>query len=399
MHVAGTKGKGSVSAMCSSALRAAGLRTGLYTSPHLHTFCERIQTDGELIPRDTLVQLTQECRPVFGTEPKLTTFEAITALALLYFYRRGLDAAVIEVGLGGRLDATNIITPQVAVITALSYDHTYWLGDTLAEIAVEKAGIIKPGVPTVCAPQPDEALDVIRRVCAERKSPLTLVGRDWTWQAQDVRLKSQTFELRHASGSSELDGPYTIPLLGPHQVQNAVTAIAALDLLRGQGVPLLPQHIHQGLGSVRWPGRFEILRQEPPLVVDCAHNGDSTAQLAATLGQLFPGQRWTFVMGSSNDKDVPTMLQNLAPLANGLLATQSRHARAMSAERMANLASAVMPRVWQNADAGEALAQALETGDKAICVTGSIFVAAEALYAWAARVGDDLPDTDWDNVR
>jgi dihydrofolate synthase/folylpolyglutamate synthase len=342
--------------------------------------------------------LTQECRSVFDTEPKLTTFEAITALALLYFYRLRLQAAVIEVGLGGRLDATNVITPQVAVITALSYDHVYWLGDTLAEIAGEKAGIIKPRVPTVCAPQPDEALDVIRRVCAERGSPLTLVGQDWTWQAQDVGLESQTFDLRHAPGASELDGPYTIPLLGRHQIQNAVAAIAALDLLRSQGVPLLPQHIRQGLERVRWPGRFEILRREPPLVVDCAHNGDSTAQLATTLGQLFPGQRWTFVMGASNDKDVPTMLQNLAPLANGLLATQSRHARAMPTARMAKLASAVMPRVWQNADAGAALDQALEMGGKAICVTGSIFVAAEALQAWARRVGGDLPDIDLDDV-
>ncbi len=395
VHIAGTKGKGSVAAMCASALTAAGLRTGLYTSPHLHTFCERIQTDGELIPRDTVVALVQECRPVFDTEPKLTTFEAITALALLHFYRRGLDVAVIEVGLGGRLDATNVITPQVTVITALSYDHIYWLGDSLAEIAREKAGIIKPGVPTVCAPQPAEALDVIRQVCAERESPLTLVGRDWTWQMQEARLEGQTFDLRHTPDASDLEGPCTIPLLGRHQVHNAVAAIAALDLLRSQGVPLHPQHIRQGLGRVRWSGRFEVLRQEPPLVIDCAHNGDSMARLAATLQELFPRQRWTFVLGVSNDKDVPAMLQQLAPLADGLLATQSRHARAMPPARLAKLASAVLSRVRQSGDVGASLAQALDAGDKAVCVTGSIFVAAEALQAWALRVGGVLPKTDF----
>ncbi len=395
VHIAGTKGKGSVAAMCASALRAAGLRTGLYTSPHLHTFCERIQVNGELIPRDTVVALTQECHPVFDTEPKLTTFEAITALALLHFYRQCLDIAVIEVGLGGRLDATNVITPQVSVITALSYDHTYWLGDSLAEIAGEKAGIIKPKIPTVCAPQHDEALDVIRRVCIERESPLTLVGHDWTWQAKETRLESQTFDLHHAPHGSELDGPYTIPLLGRHQIHNAVAAIATLDLLRSQGVPLRPQHIHQGLSRVRWPGRFEILCQEPPLVVDCAHNGDSMARLAATLQESFPDQRWTFILGASNGKDVPTMLRKLAPLAHNLLATQSRHARAMSPARVAKLASVVLPRVQQSSSVSTALAQALDAGDTAVCVTGSVFVAAEAIQTWALRMGGDLPDTDF----
>lgn len=181
IHIAGTKGKGSVAATCASVLQTAGLRTGLYTSPHLHTFRERIRVDGEPIPPDVLISLVQECRPIFDTEPQLTTFEAITALAFVHFARCQIDYAVVEVGLGGRLDATNVIIPQVAIITSLSFDHTYLLGNTLADIAREKAGIIKPGVPTVCAPQEAEALTVIQKVCAERESPLTLVGRDWTW--------------------------------------------------------------------------------------------------------------------------------------------------------------------------------------------------------------------------
>jgi dihydrofolate synthase/folylpolyglutamate synthase len=398
VHIAGTKGKGSVAALCASALRAAGLRTGLYTSPHLHTFRERIQVDGELIPPDTLAALVQEYRPVFDQEPELTTFEAITALALTYFDQRQVDCAVIEVGLGGRLDATNVITPQVAVITSLSFDHTYLLGDTLAEIAYEKAGIIKPGVPTVCEPQPAEALAVIQRVCAERGSPLTLVGRDWTWQINGAGLDGQSFDLCHSQNVSSLDGPYTLPLLGRHQVTNAVTAIAALDLLRQEGGALHPQHIRQGVTNVRWPGRFEVLRREPPLVVDCAHNGDSAAKLVLALGDYFgPDQRWTFILGASSDKDVPAMLRALAPRADRLLATQSRHPRAMSPDQIVALAAEILPevKVAKIGDVGSAMALALDGGDCLVCVTGSIFVVADAREAWALRAGSALPETDY----
>jgi dihydrofolate synthase/folylpolyglutamate synthase len=393
VHVAGTKGKGSVAAMCASALRSAGLRTGLYTSPHLHTFCERIQVDGELIPRQALVELLRDCRPAFDAEPELTTFEAITSLAFLYFQRRQLDVAVVEVGLGGRLDATNVITPQVAVITSLSYDHTYWLGHTLAEIAWEKAGIVKPGVPTVCAPQSDEALEVVQQVCAERESPLTLVGRDWTWQLNGPLLEGQSFDLRHAPGTSDLDGPYTIPLLGRHQIHNAVATIAALDGMRRAGVSLQPRHIRQGLAGVRWPGRFEVLRREPPLVMDCAHNGDSMARLVTALGAWFPARRWTFVLGISKDKDLPAILRALSPWTERLLATRSRHARAMPPAQLAELASEVLPHVRQVEDVSAALALALEGGGP-VCVTGSIFVVAEALEAWALCTGGDPFETD-----
>ncbi len=394
IHVAGTKGKGSVAAMCASALRAAGLRTGLYTSPHLHTFRERIQVDGELIPQDILTALVQECRPVFDTEPEWTTFEAITALAFVHFYRSQSDVAVIEVGLGGRLDATTVIAPQVTVITSLSFDHTDWLGNTLASIAGEKAGIIKPGVPTVCAPQPDEALAVIRQVCIERDSPLTLVGQDWTWQLKDPVPEAQSFDLRHTSGDSDLDGSYDIPLLGRHQIHNATAAIAALDILRREDVPLRPRHIRQGLANVRWPGRFEVLRQEPPLVVDCAHNGDSISRLVEALQEWFPGQRWTFCLGVSRDKDISTMLQTLAPWADRLLATQSRHARAMSPARVAELAAKVLPRVQETGDVFSALTLALSGASGPVCVTGSIFVVANALESWALHMGSASPETD-----
>ncbi len=438
IHIAGTKGKGSAAATCASVLQAAGLKTGLYTSPHLHTFRERIQADGELIPPDRLTALLKAHRPIFDKEPELTTFEAITVLAFSYFAQRQADFAVVEVGLGGRLDATNVINPEVAIITSLSYDHTYLLGNTLASIAREKAGIIKPGVPTVSAPQPSEALAVIEQICAERASSLSLIGRDWTarplFQSQPhtpaslslnnfpLGLDEQSFDLRRAQNASRLDGIYSTPLLGRHQIDNTVAAIVALDLLQKRGVSLDAQHIHQGLANVRWPGRFEILRRDPPLVVDCAHNGDSAEKLATALEEWFPGRRWVLVLGASSDKDLPGMLRALAPLAQRLLITQAHHPRAMPSQRAADLASETLreegrsfPEIQAIGDVASALKVAL-AGDsvghtaphlsrsqgqseslvfqEAICVTGSIFVVAEAREVWALLSDSALLEMD-----
>ncbi len=435
VHIAGTKGKGSVAVTCASILQAAGLRTGLYTSPHLHTFRERIRVDGESIPPGALVALLQRCRPVFDAEPELTTFEAITALAFTYFAQRRIDFAVVEVGLGGRLDATNVITPLVTVITSLSLDHTYLLGNTLPEIAYEKAGIIKPRVPTVCAPQKDEALDVIQQVCDERGSPLTLIGRDWKWQLPASStgpsemnelfpsLDGQSFDLHFTPGVSPLEGTHTTPLLGRHQLSNTAAAIAAIDLLRRAGVSIHPRHVRQGLAAVRWAGRFEVLERHLPLVADCAHNADSAAKLVAALGEWFPGRRWTFILGVSVDKDLPGMLRALAPLADRVLTTRSRHPRAMSASKVAQIASQVLPEagaplaeVEVTSDVGSALDLALNADDPwhgltsppqvpewsgvhgrgdAICITGSIFVVADAREIWALYTGDVQPEADY----
>jgi dihydrofolate synthase/folylpolyglutamate synthase len=421
IHIAGTKGKGSVAATCASVLQTAGLRTGLYTSPHLHTFRERIQIDGELISSDSLIELVWEYRPFFESEPELTTFEAITILAFTYFAQRRVDFGVIEVGLGGRLDATNVITPEVAVITSLSYDHTYLLGDTLAEIAREKAGIVKPAVPTVCAPQPAEALTVIEEICAERGAPLTVVGRDWLLRqlphgtADETSLAerdgfpqglpSQTFELRRAEGTSYLEGVYTTPLLGRHQVDNAAVAIAALDLLEQGDTLLHAEDVRQGVAKVRWPGRFEILRQDPALIVDCAHNQDSAAKLAAALEEWFPGRRWTFIVGASTDKDISGILQALAPRADRILATQSHHARAMPPREIADVATAVLAETGTSSvqvevtrDVANALEQVLSGGEAnhapPLCVTGSIFVVAEAREFWMSYSDGQLPEMD-----
>src|SRR5688500_2034360 len=270
IHVAGTKGKGSVCALTASALQAAGYKVGLYTSPHLLDYTERIRINGEPISHENLVELVEEIKPAVAKIPKLTTFEITTALGLLAFAENDVSAAVIEVGLGGRLDATNIVTPKVSVITSLSYDHMAVLGNTLAEIAGEKAGIIKEGIPVVFAPQVEEALEVLKRVAKEKNSPLILVGEDVKFERLTSSLDGQSLsirdELRHLTINLQL------PLLGSHQFEHAASADAALKTSR---IPISEEAIQQGCGQARWPARFEVLHRPQPVVIDSAHSRDA----------------------------------------------------------------------------------------------------------------------------
>jgi dihydrofolate synthase/folylpolyglutamate synthase len=402
LHVAGTKGKGSVAAMCASALRAGGYRTGLYTSPHLLEFGERIQVDGAHIPRAAVGAIVERMRAKVPDHPGITTFELTTALAFLYFAEAQVDVAVLEVGLGGRLDATNIVTPRVAVITSLSYDHQNLLGHTLAEIAGEKAGIIKPGVPVVTAPQPPEALDTLARMAGERGAPLTVVGRDWLFRPVSQALEGQSFEIWSAREQAQLDTlaaeghavawrpeAVTIPLLGQHQVQNAAVAYAALQALRGQGLPLAATAIRAGLRSVRWPGRFELAGREPALVLDGAHNADSAAKLAATVREYFPGRRVTLIFGASSDKDVAGMLAALLAPEVGVarvLLTQAVHPRAQDPEEMAALVAARGVAAETAPTVAQAVERALQGAgaDEVILACGSLFIVAEARAAAVA---------------
>src|SRR6266545_1830102 len=239
IHVAGTKGKGSVSALCASALQAAGYQTGLYTSPHLLDYVERIQINGEPISHEQMIELVEEIKPAVARIPKLTTFEITTALGFLAFATQGVNAAVIEVGLGGRLDATNIVLPKVSVITSLSYDHMAVLGNTLAKIAGEKAGIIKPGIPVVSAPQTEEALEVLERVASEKNCPFVLVGRDVQFERLASSLDGQELAVTFQRSAASLK----IPLLGEHQIQNAATAYAAL---KTSGIKISDEALQMG---------------------------------------------------------------------------------------------------------------------------------------------------------
>ena len=417
IHVAGTKGKGSVAALCASALRAAGYRVGLYTSPHLDDFAERIQFDGQPISHAELVSLVDEQRLTFQSIPRLTFFEITTALAFLYFARQKATAGVIEVGLGGRLDATNICQPRLAVITSLSYDHMALLGETLAEIAGEKAGIIKEGVPVVVAPQKEEARQVVERVAQERGSALIQVGRDYQFAALSHSLGGQSLQVwpdsamgdgrwvqRGTSGKSiELE----IPLLGLHQVENAATAYATLQVASQQGMPITEEQIREGFRHTSWPGRFEVLRYDPPVVVDCAHNRDSAAKLCKAVDDYFPGMPVVLVFGASEDKDILGMLEELLPRVRQVILVKSYHPRAADPEKLALLVQQagkpvrIIPEVTEALD--EALRQGGSEGGKnspggksspvLVLVTGSIFVAAGARIAWMKAMSTSAMST------
>lgn len=378
IHVAGTKGKGSTCALAAAALTAGGFRTGLYTSPHLQDFVERIQVDDRPVSHAGLVDLVEQVRPAVARIPHLTTFEITTALAFLYFAQQKVDAAVIEVGLGGRLDATNVVVPRVSVITSLSYDHMAVLGNTLTLIAGEKAGIIKPGVPVVSAPQEAEALAVIERTAQERGCPLTLVGRDVFFEAGEHSLDGQSFTLSEAGGRR---AAFRIPLLGRHQVVNAATAWAAL---RASGLALDEDAIRRGFAAVRWPARFQVVRREPPVVLDSAHNADSFEKLAQTLDDYFPDRPVTLIFGSSEDKDLAGMLHALGRRLRQVIATRADHPRALAAEAILERARQMGVRCEAVVPVEAALARALdESGaDGLVLSAGSMFVTAEVKTAW-----------------
>lgn len=397
LHIAGTKGKGSTAALADSCLRAAGYHTGFYTSPHLHTFRERIQVAGRRIAREEVVALVEEVRPLIGRTPGVTTFEAITAISFLYFARSQVDLSVVEVGLGGRLDATNVLTPEVSVITSLSRDHTYLLGDTLAQIAYEKAGIIKPGIPAVSAPQRAEAIQVLEAVSLERGAPLVEVGRDWDYEPGPADLDGQYFTARRITdGGSELDGKYWMPLLGRHQLENGASAIAALDILRQRGFQVSPEAVHEGLRRVRWPGRLEILSREPLFVVDCAHNPYSARVLRKALEEWFPGRRWVIIFGASADKDIAGMLKALLPISDYTIVTRSDHPRSAAPIELADIVASVGGGAEVSVNMKKSLRRGLALMDpgNGLLVTGSIFLVADAREEWARHNGCPPPDND-----
>jgi dihydrofolate synthase / folylpolyglutamate synthase len=408
VHIAGTKGKGSTAAMVEASLRQAGHKTGLFTSPHLHSFRERIRVDGGLVSKRDLVAVLDEARPAITEATGITAFEITTALAFLYFARSGVEWAVLEVGLGGRLDATNVVHPAVCGITSLSYDHVELLGHTLSLIAWEKAGIIKAGVPVVSAPQAVEAAGVIRRVCSDTGARLIQVGETWRWQPISRDLSGQKLTITGPQ-HKEFEN-LQIRLLGQHQQVNATTAVAMLSELQAKGVRLTDDDICSGVAAARWPGRFEVLNREPVLVVDSAHNSDSAGKLRSALRDLFPIPpfgRLALLFGASNDKDITGMLETfLTPSpesgfqpADKVIVTRSGHPRQTDPVALAEMVrrlSADVPTSVQDS-LTDALAEAMawaRPGD-VVCVTGSIFVVAQARLTWASQHPEAFPVDDW----
>ncbi len=398
-HIAGTKGKGSTAVMVASMLQAAGVRTGLYTQPDLHTFRERMRVDGALITEQQMGALVPELRAALASAGaglgSYITYEVATALAFLYFQRAGVEHAVVEVGLGGRLDATNVVEPMVTAITSISYDHMNVLGNTLSEIATEKAGIIKPGVPVVCSAQAPEALKVIRRVGVERGAPLVVVGPEgtagvtYTYWAGPFDATVQHVNVR--GPGRRYDG-LELGLLGAHQLENAAAAVAVVDQLAAAGLPIGESAVRAGLRAARWPARMQVVGKRPWLVVDGAHNADSMVKLMAGLRRHFNFDRLALVLGVLADKDLDGMARAVCAAEPSLVIVTAPHTpRAMAPGPVTAALNALDPelRVRVGAETGAAIAQALaEVGpDDLVCVTGSLYVASEALRWFAAHDG------------
>jgi dihydrofolate synthase/folylpolyglutamate synthase len=397
VHVAGTKGKGSTAAMIAAALTAAGYRTGLFTSPHLERIEERVAIDGQPISAERFVDLTGELEAVAqaldrdapdGQGP--TYFELTSALAWLHFRRAGAQWGVLEVGMGGRLDCTNVCAPSVSVITSISFDHTKQLGHTLALIAREKAGIIKPGVPVVSGAVEAEPREVIRRVAAEQGSPLLELGRDFAFDyraSPDHALAPGEMDYRRP-GDCAADGHrppdlenLRLGLLGRHQAANAALAIATLVELRRQGWNIPDEAIRRGLAAARSPARVELVGRRPCVILDVAHNAASAKALAEALGERSTGGKRILVLAVSRDKDAAGMLRALAPAFDRLIATKyTSNPRGLEAEELARLcvaAGLADVEVAPNPQAAWQRVRRLATPDDLVCLTGSFFLAGE----------------------
>ena len=381
VHVAGTNGKGSTAAMLDSCLRAAGYKTGLFTSPYINRFNERVQVDGVPIPDGDLVRLVERVQPAAAAMADTPTeFEFITALGMLWFAEQRCDIVVLEVGLGGALDSTNVIDPpECAVITALGLDHVKELGPTLADIAAAKAGIIKPGSPAVSyggAPEADRVIAAAARACG---APLTVV--DFTrLRLRGAGLDGQTFDFDGLAG-------LTLPLLAGYQPRNAAVAVTALRALRARGWDIPDEAIRRGLASVRWPGRFELLRRSPPFLLDGSHNAHGMRATADSLRSLFPGQKFVFLVSIMADKDADEMLRLLLPLAKAFVTVTAPSPRAIPAADLAARIEALGGRAEPAASIPAAVerAAALAAGGPAAAL-GTLYFSGEVRQAVAARL-------------
>lgn len=396
LHIAGTKGKGSTAAMLAAILQHAGYRTGLFTSPHLTRVEERFRIDGQPILPSMLAALLAEMIPYVrslqdaGDPQQIPTFFEIgTALGFLYFQRQQVDLAIIEVGLGGRFDSTNVCLPVLSLITSISFDHMAQLGDKLPLIAREKAGILKPGRPAICTANAPDAVEVIIERAAEVGSPLALLGRDfhYTYEPGQPDKVPPCPPHVHIQTSERAWPRLELGLLGAHQAENAAGAVQAIEWLRREGTPVADTAVAAGVAQVRWPARLEVIQREPLILLDCAHNVASAQALVETLTQSFPvrGQRW-LLLAISTDKDVPGMLEVLLPHFDRVVATEYRsNPRVVPARQLADQVQKLKGDcpVLANPDPGEALkiARQVSRTDDLIAISGSVFLAGE-LRPW-----------------
>jgi dihydrofolate synthase/folylpolyglutamate synthase len=377
IHVAGTNGKGSVACYLNSILFHNGMRTGLFTSPHLVDYRERIRVDGTIIPGPVLAELVAELKgPIIDTGASY--FEATTVLAFEYFARKAVDMGVVEVGMGGRLDSTNVLAPALSCITSVDFDHVRYLGRTLSRIAGEKAGIIKPGIPVVCGRLSKRASGAIRSIAASRKSPVFEVGRDASWRSIRMDLNGSAFQYRGRTGERtvELEAP------GLHHMANAATALLAVDVLRDAGYDLSDEAVDTGLRKAVWPGRFHLLRKRPPVICDAAHNVSGTRILVRSLRALGVGNVTT-VFGVLRDKDFGKMLPLLAGCSERFVLTKPDSGRALPLVRLKDTARLLGLRSSATASVERAVKAALEIcgRTKPMLICGSLYALGEAMKA------------------
>lgn len=372
IHVAGTNGKGSCAAMLASVLKAGGYRTGLFTSPYLFRFNERMQINGQEIGDETLAELISRIKPLAeAMEDHPTEFELMTAAALLWYAEERCDIVVLEVGLGGRLDATNIIAaPEAAVIMNIGLDHTAVLGDTVEKIAEEKAGIIKPGCGCVLYPQSESVEAVIGQKCREMGAPLR--------KAELSQIKSEFDSLDGQVFSYKGDG-YALPLLGTHQLRNAAVVLETVELLREKGWKLAQEDVEHGLYAVNWPARFEIVHEEPYFVVDGGHNPQCAQTVAENLENYFKDYRRVLLLGVLADKDYDSLTAVLAEKADEFICAAPNSDRALPAEQLAEHLKKYGKPVAACGSIKDGVSAALEAAGKSgmVCAVGSLYMAGE----------------------
>ncbi len=377
VHVAGTNGKGSTVAFISSILKESGYRVGIYTSPYIERFTERIRINSDEISKEDLARITQYVKEKVelmalrgGNHP--TEFEIVTAIAFQYFYEKDCDIVVLEVGLGGRFDSTNIIdAPLAAVITTISYDHMARLGNTLEKIAFEKAGIIKYGTDVVLYPQAPEADRVFEEVCRERDSRLHRLFFE-SVNIKDFSIDGQEFDYGEFKSLK-------IRLLGEHQVKNAVVALEAALILAQKGYSISEDSIRKGLSDAKWPGRLELLKKEPIFLIDGAHNAEGAQTLSGFLKTYFPHKKIVFIIGILKDKDYMAMIEECAPLAEYIIAVSPNSDRALPAKALAQSLECYCKNVLISDTIVNAVAKSLDITPKdgLICAFGSLYYIGE----------------------
>lgn len=384
LHIAGTNGKGSTAAMASAVLQAAGYRVGLYTSPHLVDFRERIRVNGEMIAESQVAQLTEQLQPLCQPDLSPTFFEYTTAMAFQHFADSGVDVAVLEVGLGGRFDATNVVTPMACAVTTISLDHQEYLGTTLSSIAFEKAGIIKPGVPVVLGRLEDDAWRTIEQVARERQAPVFRVSEDFRTEGESPRQ----FSYR---GLGMYYDRLTCALDGRHQLDNAACALALLGAAAPQGITVTAEAVRAGLRVVNWAGRLEVVDRRPTILLDGAHNPAAARVLADYLTRAdrsYPSRPVILVLGMMRDKDHRGFVEPLRALVDEVVLTQADLPRSATAQELRASLEGLLPHphVVPSLSGAMALARELATPDGLVCVTGSLMLVGEC-KAWFRGCG------------